>query len=53
MATHAEVRWLCLPSTASLQGIMMMQPAALPADNPGATVKRLWVHEVLRVFYDR
>ena len=38
-----------------VQGIMMLNASALPSDGDGAVAvfKRLWVHEVFRVFYDR
>eukprot|EP00967_Tisochrysis_lutea_P050501 scaffold62127_cov23-Tisochrysis_lutea.AAC.1 len=38
-----------------LQGVMMLPKAALPGSEPDACAlyKRLWIHEALRVFYDR
>lgn len=37
-----------------MQGVMMLPPNVLPAGAPGADMfRRLWVHEVFRVFYDR
>lgn len=38
-----------------IQGMALMPPAALPerGDAASRTFLRLWVHEVLRVFYDR
>ncbi|KAK9828903.1 hypothetical protein WJX72_002692 [[Myrmecia] bisecta] len=37
-----------------IQGVMMLPASKVPEGPPGATLyKRLWVHEVFRVFYDR
>jgi len=38
-----------------VQGVMMLPKAALPGSEPDACAlyKRLWIHEALRVFYDR
>ena len=36
-----------------MQGVMMLPASALPAQGAEAVYKRLWVHEVFRVFYDR
>ena len=36
-----------------VQGVMMLPAAALPAQGAEGVYKRLWVHEVFRVFYDR
>ncbi len=38
----------------SMQGVMMMPSKAVPAGAEGqALYKRLWIHEVMRVFHDR
>ena len=36
-----------------MQGVMMLPASALPAQGAEFVYKRLWVHEVFRVFYDR
>ena len=36
-----------------MQGVMMLPASSLPAQGAAAVYKRLWVHEVFRVFYDR
>ncbi|DBA76763.1 TPA: hypothetical protein ACH3X2_008790 [Trebouxia sp. C0005] len=36
-----------------IQGVMMLPASSLPAQGAEAVYKRLWVHEVFRVFYDR
>ena len=37
----------------TLQGVMMLPASSLPAQGAHTVYKRLWVHEVFRVFYDR
>ncbi len=36
-----------------MQGVMMLPPTSLPSEGQSAVYKRLWVHEVFRVFCDR
>ncbi len=37
-----------------VQGMMLQKPETVPVGKPGELQHiRLWVHEVLRVFYDR
>ncbi|KAL3142803.1 hypothetical protein ABBQ38_003102 [Trebouxia sp. C0009 RCD-2024] len=36
-----------------IQGVMMLPASSLPAQGADTVYKRLWVHEVFRVFYDR
>ena len=36
-----------------VQGVMMLPASSLPAQGADTVYKRLWVHEVFRVFYDR
>ena len=36
-----------------LQGLMMLPASSLPPQGAESVYKRLWVHEVFRVFYDR
>ena len=36
-----------------VQGVMMLPASSLPVQGADTVYKRLWVHEVFRVFYDR
>ena len=44
---------LSCTKSGSVQGVMMLPASSLPAQGADTVYKRLWVHEVFRVFYDR